>query len=117
RLAGVGEGQHDVPRFYHAQVAVVGFARMEKEGRCAGTCQRGGYLAAHETRFAHSRHDDLAVRGEDGADGFFEIFGQLAGERFDGFGFRPERVEGAFSYRTHSRDAMTFSRSERNSEL
>lgn len=116
-LAGVGECEHDVARLYHAEVAVVGFPRMEEERRGTGTGQRGGYLAAYQARLAHAGHYHFAVRGEYRADGFFKIVCKAASERLYRFGLRPEGVQGTLFYRTHRSEVMTFSRSERKSEL
>ena len=59
-LATVGNGQHQIKAGDHAQIAMAGFGRMHKQGRCACGSQRGGNLAADMSAFSHP-HDDHAA--------------------------------------------------------
>lgn len=58
-FAGVGNGDHDIVRGNHAQIAVAGLARMNEEGRRAGTGEGGGHFAADMAGFPHAHHHHL----------------------------------------------------------
>src|SRR5262249_5616946 len=55
RLAGVGEGENDVSRHQHAEVAVARLARMEEVRGGARRGERGGDLLGDEAGFADPR--------------------------------------------------------------
>ena len=55
RLARVGEGDHGIARRNHAQVAVAGFAGMDKDRRRAGGGQRRRDLVGDMPALAHAR--------------------------------------------------------------
>ena len=56
-FAGVGNGDDHVAARHHAQIAVRGFGRMEKERGCARAGQRGGDLAPYMTRLSQTGDD------------------------------------------------------------
>jgi hypothetical protein len=57
----VGDGQHQIHRLDHAQVAMAGLGRVHKHRRGAGGRQRGGDLAAHMAALAHAHHHHAAA--------------------------------------------------------
>ena len=63
-FAAVGDGQHHVHGFDHAQVAVTGLARVDKHGggACGGQC--GGNFSANVPTFAHAGDDHTALHGQ-----------------------------------------------------
>ena len=68
RLAAVAQGEQHVTFDQHAEVAVGGVTRMNKERRRAGRSQRGGNLLADESRLAHAGDHNAARRVEDKLD-------------------------------------------------
>ena len=66
-LAAVGDGEHQVDRLDHAQVAVAGLGRVHEHGRRAGGGQRGGDLAADVAALAHAHHHHAAAHAQDRA--------------------------------------------------
>ena len=66
-FAAVGDGNHQIDVFDHAQVAVAGFCWMHKHGwrSCGG--QGGCDLASNVSAFAHAHHHHATAYGQDGA--------------------------------------------------
>ena len=63
-LAAVGDGQHQVDWLDHAQVAMAGLGRVDKQGRRAGGRQRGGGFAPDVAAFAHAHDHHAAAHAE-----------------------------------------------------
>ena len=61
RLARVGDEQQQIVWLYHPQVAMLRFAGMEEDGRCAGGGEGGSDVDADLARFAHAAGDHLAA--------------------------------------------------------
>ena len=57
-FAGPGHGNDRVVLGDHAEVAVIGFRRMDEQGRRAGGGQRGGDLGADMAALADAGDDD-----------------------------------------------------------
>jgi hypothetical protein len=72
RLARPGDGEHDVARLHHAEVAVARLGRMDEEGGLAGRGEGRRDLARDMPGLADAGDDDPAGRGRDGLDGFRE---------------------------------------------
>ena len=100
-LTRVGHRQHDVVAGDHTQIAVIGFARMQKKGRRSGTGQRSGYLLTDQARFAHAGHHDLARTGQNRADSALEIVRQQGSQPADRIRLGVNRIDGALSNLTH----------------
>ncbi len=62
RLARLGQGDHDVARADHAEVAVAGLVGVDEEGGRAGGGQGGGDLAADMAGLADPAADHPAPR-------------------------------------------------------
>ena len=60
-LARPRHGDDGVVLGDHAEIAVIGFRRMDEEGRRAGRGERGGDLGADMAAFADAGDDDAAV--------------------------------------------------------
>ena len=94
RLARIGERDHDVLLRNHAQVAVEGFAGMEKEARGSGRSERRGDLAPHEARLAHARNDTLAAASEDHLHGRGKLVAESVFHAFERQHFGMDRLAG-----------------------
>src|SRR4029077_17714557 len=53
----------------HSEIAMARFAGMHEKGRCSGGCEGRSELACNMAGFAHSGHDDAALRCADDIDG------------------------------------------------
>ena len=81
RFAAVGNGQYQILRGDHAQVAVAGLARVHKHGRGASRGQGSSDLAAHVSALAHAHDDHPAANaqhhlhrpGKGGSDTVFKL--------------------------------------------
>lgn len=65
----------------HAEVAVIGFGRVDEERRCAGRGECRGQLRADMTALADAGDDDAAFDLRHHVDGARERFGQSVFER------------------------------------
>ena len=84
-LSRIGYCQHHVVLGHHSQVAVEHVERIDEKRRRTGTRQRGGYLCAYMSAFAHSGHYHLAVAAEYQFDGIVEIVVYLRYQSHQGF--------------------------------
>ena len=69
RLAGVGDGEHDVGARDHAEIAVARLGGMQEEGGRAGAGERRGDLAGDVAGLAHAGDDHPALAGQADAAG------------------------------------------------
>ncbi|MNS94848.1 hypothetical protein D3C72_1290770 [compost metagenome] len=89
-LAAVGDGEHEVDRLDHAEVAVAGLGRVHEHRGRAGGGEGGGDLAADVAALAHAHHDHAAAHFEDLAHGLDETRADAGLQAEDGFGFDVE---------------------------
>jgi hypothetical protein len=89
-LAAVGNGQHQVDRLDHPEVAVARLGRVHEHRRRAGGGEGGGDLAADVAALAHAHHDHAAAHFEDLAHGVHEAGTDTVLQAEDGFGFDVE---------------------------
>ena len=73
---------------------MAGFARMNKEGGCAGAGECGGQLAPDMTGFAHAGDHNAAAAGEQGVTGNAEGGGQALEQGVDGVAFHADGAAG-----------------------
>src|SRR5262249_41479628 len=76
---------------------------MEEERRGAGAAQRGGDLAADDSRLAHAGEDDAAAALPQQLDGAVELPVETVDEREDRGGFRFEDLARERAAVSHAR--------------
>ena len=91
RLARPGDGEHDVARLHHAEVAVARLGRMDEKGRRSGRGKGRRDLARDMPGFADAGHNDAAARGRDDLDRLGECGAKAAFASFPQR--RLERIE------------------------
>lgn len=112
-LAAVGEGEEDVAAAEDADIAVEGFAGVEKLRGSAGGDEGSGNLAGDEAAFADSCEDDaVAVLGGVDEHGAGAVEGVVHGavgtikavrERVKSGGFDADKISGGFDTHTLSK--------------
>ena len=91
RLAGIGDGEHDVAARDHAEIAMARLGRVQEKGGRAGARKGRRDLAADVAGLAHAGNDHAAGACEQHPAGLLEIGAQAFHERSDGAGLDPER--------------------------
>jgi len=109
-LAAVRNGEHQVHVFDHAQIAMAGLGRMDKQGRRACRSQGRRRLAPHMPTFAHAHDDHAPPDLKHGLYGPSKLGANTVDELlhrrgFDGQGLAPKRQ--------HALDAVLRQRRQR----
>src|SRR4030095_9795408 len=73
-FTAVGKSENYISRHYHSELAVHAVTRVNEKGRGTGAGQRGRDLAADQSRFADSGHNNLAATASQHFDGSNENF-------------------------------------------